>query len=114
MNSNQLQRVTKTQAAQLYAAGFDWPCEHYYKAPDFDRKDWRADASLPAPTVALALEWIRKVKGIDGYSNPEHNQYLGMIKEGGSCYELEERYQTPGDAQNAVLDELLTLIKNGN
>ena len=87
MNDEQLQRVMFEQAKRLNALGFDWPTLHYYDASNdgklisLDRlreeenhnaaKDDRYLAkcyrgmfrqAFAAPTVALALKWLRDVK----------------------------------------------------
>lgn len=69
-------------AKSLKAAGFDWPCDHYYTkedapegtvwiVPTTDRENFNADSDCPfcktlcsAPTLAHAQKWLREVKGI--------------------------------------------------
>jgi hypothetical protein len=66
MDTKQLQLVTQRQAQRLKAAGFDWDCGYHYRGenrlkdyPPLSNKEL-AENSFSAPTVALALEWVRE------------------------------------------------------
>jgi hypothetical protein len=67
----QLQLVTYEQAKRLKELGFDWThsdsgCKWYYPEPDGNIMILDVsftDKSVAAPTVALALKWIRDEKG---------------------------------------------------
>ena len=116
----QLQRVTIDQAICLDKAGFDWPCEHYYKAPAHNREDWHTDASLLAPTIALALKWVRDVKGIRTGIHPVWRRVMG--RPDFMFYEISYMHGQDNDikcvhdsyeaAESALLDELLKLIED--
>ena len=65
--NNQLQLVTFKQAKQLKELGFDWQCTAYYhkgilKNYSFEGINNISKETAAAPTVSLALKWIRDVK----------------------------------------------------
>jgi len=133
---NQLQLVTFEQAKRLKGLGFDWPTEATFDSKTHNRSKcdgcrgecWSDDAHpydceflsikkerIPAPTVALALKWMRDVKGL----------LNGVVPQGitprNSCYQacwIDEDgdnytggYSTYELAESGLLDELLTILK---
>lgn len=134
MNNNTLALVTYEQAKRLKAAGFDWPTEIGLQSESepFDNalssvynhngNRYFGDPNgccCSAPTVALALKWMRDVKGVlydMEYSGgvraypPEWCAYIG----GDGVDEItitgwRNSYEA---AESALLDELLNLIEN--
>lgn len=144
MNNNTLPLVAFEQAKRLKAAGFDWPTEHYYicgidtslrterycqnngnenyNSPEMFRRPSLASDLCPtisAPSVALALKWMRDVRGALhdmefggglGSHSLEWSAYIGnnsvdeVINTGWrNSYEA---------AESALLDALLTLFEN--
>jgi len=84
MNDKQLQLVSFSQAKRLKAAGFDWEIYEYYlpngafvdggMRENFNRtRDY-----FSAPTVALALKWMRDVKGIKFTINLDYAYENGL------------------------------------
>lgn len=117
MNNKQLQLVTYEQAKKLKAAGFDWPCEYAYHEDggfcavgkcDAWNHYGRENSSLPngysAPTVALALKWLRDVKGLHGAIARNFNGNWHHMGKGDS-----DTYES---AESALLDEILKLLEN--
>lgn len=133
--NNQLPLVTYEQAQRLKKAGFDWPTWWYYSefyAPGrnpthlgYDYCHNKSDfGGLSAPTVALALKWMRDVKGKFGelratvcsdpigvllgwdvvvFGMPAGNPRYGDPAGSFDTYEA---------AESALLDELLNIIEN--
>lgn len=117
MNNNSLPLVTFEQAKKLKAAGFDWPVYHAYsgagsqveycdcsfKVPD----DWTA-----RPTVALALKWLREVKGILSGVSPIRLATTwtgGLIVE--NSWKCTDDYPSYEAAEAALLNEILKQIE---
>lgn len=134
MSNNQLPLVTYEQARRLKMAVFDWPCEHYYDAyGEIVRLSERHGNDfyvgfycdcVSAPTVTLALKWLRDVKGKFGelrtcvcsdpvglllgwdvvvFGMPAGNPRYGDPAGSFDTYEA---------AESALLDELLNIIEN--
>ena len=89
MNEHELQRVTLEQAKKLKALGFDWKVYHWYNSDGSLSTSWDTHSrnqdgySIAAPTVALALKWMRDVKGIDcGVAIGAGKRYFAAF----SCY----------------------------
>ena len=99
MNEQELQRVNFEQAKRLNAAGFDWRS---------DKISWRDGIGTNIPTVALAIQFIEKEKGLLGYVAYDFlkRQWYFVTED-----EVSELYATRNDAGRALLDELLTLIE---
>ena len=124
---NELQTVSFDQAQRLKAAGFNWEVDKHYDpydhlphtniAGDFDVNSRALDGSISAPTVALALKWMRDVKGIANAVNPiwsydddavfYQDLYFYRIKWCGT----HKDYVTHEEAENALLDELLNVLE---
>ena len=125
MNENQLQLVTYEQAKRLKDAGFDWETESAWRNFESNER-----VSYSAPTVSLALKWMRDVKKIygcvrhnnslyekrilysyciDRYSDDCNHEGLSIsyAKHSNSFYTYEE-------AESALLDELLNLLDQEN
>jgi hypothetical protein len=129
MNTKQLRLVSYSQAVALRKLGFDWETQSRYlvralkngkekitlSSPNL--VDWNTRSDLygfdftSAPTVALALKWIRDEKGfyLGVLPHSSESSYYGVS---GSS-DTTERYDTYEAAENALLDELLTVLENG-
>ena len=117
MKEKELQLVTFEQAKRLKALGFDWvnnPCfeegsetpDHY---PVLTRK-LEKRTLFPAPTVALALKWMRDEKGARTYIQDE--QELGYeAKAVITSYVCVRLKRTCEAAESALLDALLPILE---
>jgi hypothetical protein len=115
MKTKELRLVSREQAVRLKKLGFDWATGNVYY--DEIEKEW-----ISAPTVALALKWIRDEKeircGIDVRASFEggrmHIFYYGKFAQYGD-YGLRwtetDRKDSYPQAESALLDELLTLLE---
>jgi hypothetical protein len=123
--TQELQLVTPEQAKRLQAAGFSWRTPYCYAA-DVDHRNqptntlahalhWvRGGTLIPAPTVAIALKWMREVKKLFGCVD---FALAGFYK--GYCYSYfnfndkskrgksKITYCSYEAAESALLDELL-------
>ena len=123
MNNTQLQLVTYEQAVRLKELGFDWEVKQYYRDgikdytyPEFMGYSNEAINDFSAPTAALALKWMRDVKGIFGSIDFDNHK---DIRKYYYFYQFEETetsdfYGHYEAAESALLDELLTLLENEN
>jgi len=126
MKNNQLQLVTFEQAQRLKAAGFDWRAPYGYGRGKFGLELGRIYDSqpfaVPAPTVALALKWMRdlKVKSacVEIGASPSYDGGVDYNYEiriyGEDDYEVfhsNVSFGTYESAESALLDELLTLTE---
>jgi len=128
MENNQLQLVTFEQTKRLKELGFNWRVYSCYAksgdiypyAPDapydFNSRP-ELDVLISAPTVQLALKWLRE--------NEEHH-IVGTVEydefSDGYSYKIvrifdiskysDNEYATYEAAESALLDELLTFIEN--
>jgi len=138
MNTQQLQLVTFEQAKRLKQLGFNWEINGYYseyydnsgKLIDWNLQNYNRmvryrDGYFSAPTVALALKWMRDVKGI----NNAVNFFDVVTPKYEGCYQVpritdvgERRLQPRTHysvltskyyeaAESALLDELLTILE---
>jgi hypothetical protein len=125
MKQKQLQLVTFEQAKRLDAVGFDYPVFNWYsKTGDLHIqgnvkgfKGWKSwhlweatkGVRFSAPTVALALKWIRDENGmrflINMYIDPI--VYFGVWVIKYDSFETTDNYATYEAAESALLDELL-------
>jgi hypothetical protein len=124
MNNNQLQLVTYKQAVALRHAGFDWPTSWYYNETGhiynsgFVRQhNGGAFPVVSAPTVALALKWMRDVKDM-GKCSVFYQPSGGLWAIDG--YRIDRRtmenrfsdlHNTYESAESLLLDELLKTIE---
>ena len=133
----ELQIVNKEQAEKLKKLGFNWECQSYYikrrnkntatltissKAFDFNAED---ACYFSAPTVALALKWIRDVKKVPNAVNfwdvvsweyEGSYQVCNIIDTGDKRLQPRTTYNTKssadyGIAESALLDELLNILE---
>lgn len=124
MNNNQLQLVNFEQAKRLKAAGFDWPLHYTYL--DYDAGDYKRGAPtfrtirenfnyysghISAPTVALALKWLRDVEGIMN-AIAVNRHYYGRYKTADGAMRFTDNINTYEAAESALLDEILNLLEN--
>jgi hypothetical protein len=125
MNKNKLQLVNFEQAKLLKEAGFDWATDYYYNIEDksleffdFDTEENHNeyDDCYSAPLIPIALKWFRDVKkirysiGID-YSILINGKFLRRDVPTMVLPQY-ERFNTYEQSENALLDELLTIIEN--
>lgn len=115
MDTKQLQIVSFEQIQRLIKLGFGWEVSHHYNSFVGVPDDY--DGSLPAPEISLVLKWFRdkhKLYGtvdmdnmLDGsgkfyYSTYDHNgKFIDAVNE-------VEWYDTYEEAENKLLDELIT------
>lgn len=136
--------VTFEQAMLLERVGFDWKVPSYYitsnneargmlftkeKADLKSYKGWRGwkhwqptqDIRISAPTVSLALMWIRDVKNIRCgvsvnyyddtiYSYSSLEEYCIAFEVGDGRVEAIGGFRTYKLAESALLDEILKLL----
>jgi hypothetical protein len=130
MKEKQLSLVTYEQAKRLEKLGFDYPIPSFYFKDgvlyEKDRsrlngcKGWKGwhcrratqGIRFSAPTVALALKWIRDEKGIkctveQYYAGDGHWRYEGCIY-GNHKTSVFDAYES---AESALLDKLLTVLE---
>jgi hypothetical protein len=121
MKTKELQLVSFDQAKRLKDAGFDWECNIVWAF--YDNEIARSNEPvknnlfhLTVPTVALALKWLRDVRGIHGdilYDHIAHGHYYRWAAGGGvwriSINKKGEGRGTCEAAESALLDELLKL-----
>lgn len=140
--NNQLQLVTFEQAKQLKALGFDWPCTAYYhegvlkdhsfkgiinrlRTRNHINKYITSKETIAAPTVALALKWIRDVKKIlcsietDFHTYIEGDMMVAKTLNRGkyifrSIIMASSSFDTYEEAEKCLLDALLHVIKHEN
>jgi hypothetical protein len=117
MKEKELQLVSFEQAKRLEELGFDWlHCDAthkwYYPEPDGNilvMDTPFTDRSVAAPSVALALKWIRDVKNqttivsYDYYCNVYYYLHNGNSASG--------EFYTYEAAESELLDELLTILE---
>lgn len=139
MKNNQLQLVTRAQAERLRAAGFDWDCYGACYLPDGEMlsspnilisqpelgNGYKMEDCIPAPTVALALKWMREKHCLSGEVYASASGWLWEICEacndcgmGGTSIN-QSFFNGPNDggawdtyeaAESALLDELLNIL----
>lgn len=124
MNSKQLQFVTAEQGDQLRAAGFDWEVDYYFEKatglrlrshqPQNFNNDWVAHRrKVSAPTVAIALKWLRDVKDLKYaifYDRADMEWFVQFRGDDGISYLPEPNGDNYEAAESSLLDELLILI----
>jgi hypothetical protein len=129
-----LQLVTKIQAERLAKIGFDWEAFCFYKSDTEELREaglnnWNKpiyNGCISAPTVALALKWIRDVKGIHNavsFFDAVSPCYVGRyqvskiidvkdrILEPRKVYEAKD-CKTYESAEGELLTELLNILDN--
>ncbi len=124
MNEKQLPLVTHEQARRLKKAGFNWECDWVYLWED-GKEDKRILSpanrgcmgfykGASAPTVALALKWMRDEKelccGVACWAIGYQGQYID--RNNFPRHTIMRNKFT--DAQSDVLDATLTMIENEN
>ncbi len=124
MNEKQLPLVTYEQAQRLKKAGFDWPTWWYYsefytpgRNPTHLGYDYCHNKSdfggLSAPTVALALKWMRDEKGVIGNifcRYEKRNEVYNNEVFVGDGWNESEDFNTYEAAESALLDKLIEFI----
>jgi hypothetical protein len=133
MTTKELQLVTFEQAKKLKELGFDWPVEtgNYLidKIPPCYNRVYPIDKlkvgdfignnilgiTIPAPSVALALKWVRDEKGIsaciidlESSEKDTPAQYDFRIK---GYYPYPGYYNTCEEAESALLNEVLRFLE---
>jgi hypothetical protein len=116
MNTHQLQLVSFEQAKRLKKLGFDWNPEYMYdyylNEPRIITIDdfYNPEYVISAPSVALALKWMRDKKGFS-YSIVKDKlplEYSIHLLNGTHGRFHIEGYEA---AENYLLDELLTILE---
>jgi len=132
MNSDELQRVKFDQAKRLNILGFNWPTDSGYGS-DGSLLGCASCTSVgfcgrclaplgfifPAPTVALALKWMRDVKGINshvGYEslfiiNAGKHFYCVIYEHIITCDNVKLEFETYEAAESALLDAAITELE---
>jgi hypothetical protein len=125
-NEKQLQLVTCEQAKRLRKSGFDWKCGYCYdnqgKAWDLAACRYSVDhPDVFAPTVALALKWIRDEKSLFGcvdfaianFRKGYYYNYFSFSDKNitGKTEKLFGAYEA---AESVLLDELLNILEKEN
>jgi hypothetical protein len=126
MNTKQLQLVTYEQAQRLKKLGFniEVPVQDVYAE---DRHNvfvdcetgwvnWNAKKGyISAPTVALALKWIRDEKNIVCHVTTQMKhfrlEYRFLYRLNYAQVKSKSSYYDNDAAENALLDELLTVLE---
>jgi hypothetical protein len=130
MREKELQLVTFEQAKKLESLGFDWKTQWYYSIFKTEKEilkdagflgQWNNGqenlTAISAPTVALALKWVRDEKNFYGFCD---KNLLGWCFEiykadnGGIVYVshiFDKVGETYEDAESALLDKLLIFIQ---
>jgi hypothetical protein len=114
MKQKELQIVTFEQSKRLKALGFDWGCRAFYHAMGGiifsdcvkNEKQYGITYKAAAPTVALALKWIRDEKHLN-YSISCIGDYYKFITDD----DLGCNYSSYEELERALLDELLTVLE---
>ena len=123
MNEKRLQSVTYEQAKRLKRLGFNYETDDY-TFPNYDYictgqkyRDWNYPQNgecISVPTVALTLKFIRDKKGLYGLidRNPAHWYFcICNMVDGIVVVESYDLYNDYEDVENALLDELITLLE---
>ena len=128
MKDNQLQIVRFEQAKRLKELGFDWAVKTSYAIgcdnlrPEFRsylhynrgiRCNDTGKELISAPTVALALKWIRDVKTdcvLSVCINQTSRKYFYIVDEHDDYY-VGDDFNAYEAAESALLDELLNLLE---
>ena len=125
MNTKELQLVTLEQAKRLKTVGFNWGTTAYWvKHPITKEWIFRENTSYlvennlkfelveeyTAPTVALALKWIRDEKNLhyDGGRYFVGKNFRFWILDNAKSTDPFDTYEA---AESALLDELLTILE---
>ena len=125
---NELQLVTFEQAERLKKLGFNWGVNYHYNLGveyPFSNKvgenynDNDGDLYYSAPTVALALKWVRDVKGIFScvdfaiadFRKGYYHNYFSFENKNYMCNKKQSLFGSYEDAESALLDELLNILK---
>ncbi len=121
---NQLPLVTLNQAKALREIGFDWETTDHFvdEDPRFSlyHRDYNSGVEkwVSRPSISLALQFMREVKGIHGYPFPDEK----LWHEFKWCYEivyLKDECASSGkfsgfkdfnDASSDLLDEILKIV----
>jgi hypothetical protein len=116
MKTNQLQLVNFEQAKRLKVAGFDFPVNSFYYGdltyiPIAENHNNNKGDKYSAPTVALALKWLRDEKGMCNVqvSYSHVDTYIFFIGD-----KIKGHWDTYEAAESALLDELLKMIEENN
>jgi hypothetical protein len=121
MNTKELQRVTREQAARLKKAGFDLCTDHHFykenlwkNSSKVSNKEYvNLEDNFSAPTVSLALKWMREEKNLFAtirfYPVSDNCiEFIGEVLD----YDVDLNYRiTYEAAELELLDELLTLLE---
>lgn len=112
------------QSKALRDKGFDWPTRNYFEnvkpyvleKTDVGLANFNCHAfwKYSRPTVALALQWCREVKGVHGWVENVFSGYKPYYRRPDNLYSSPtHNHTTYGDhdeADSALLDEILKVI----
>jgi len=128
----QLQNVNFPQAKRLKSAGFDWQCNAFFIAQNGNivknamLNNWNESRlQVSAPTIALALNYLRDVKGVQ-YQVGNFSSYKSQpicsktyFNRCGYSVFVNGKYDCAGgfdsyeEAESALLDAVLGEIEKG-
>jgi hypothetical protein len=131
MNKKELQLVSFGQAARLQDFGFDWQTTYSYffretgwvvekgykiRSKIVLKNGWEREyVSIPVPTVALALKWMRDEQDIICHVITQMKHFVLKYK---YLYRTnyrqkisEQSFNNYEAAESALLDELLTILE---
>jgi hypothetical protein len=129
MKEKELHLTTIEQAKRLKALGFDWETRSYYSTLHNEGSvlkefscacQWNSGTgsgkTTAAPTVALALRWIRDKKKLKNavclckWSNTTDGSVREVYQPSIRC-KLGFEYSAYEEAESAMLDDLLTILE---
>ena len=110
----QIQIVEFMQAKCLYDEGFNWWTHEYYLNDGSiygGRAPYPPNILFHAPTVALALKWVRDVKKINAciHYNRDTEGFFGIFYSNGIATSL-QHCDTYEEAESHLLDMVLSQI----
>ena len=141
MNKKELQLVTWEQAKRLKALGFDWGSDKLYVGSSLVRagsedfplekdidtySNWNDEGYewddgvekewFSAPTVALALKWLRDAKNVKNSIclckwNSTRDGSTRIVYQPSIECKLRFEYDSYEEAENELLDELLNILE---
>ena len=111
----ELHLVTFDQAKRLKAAGFNWFAPAWYHPNGEDlfpgtHLNHSQNEAVSAPTVALALKWMRDVKGVLYEIRISGELFRGAVLTDGH-WSFTRYYERWDRVESAVLYELLSMIE---
>jgi len=121
MINTKLQIVAKEQAVKLRQLGFDWQTEYLFHTkskepfPSNGMGVYHKDTYFYAPTVALAMRWIREEKRINidvNFHCVENKYWIGIYDYNKLIYSTDVLFTIHEDAELAGIDYSLNYLLN--